>query len=142
MGARRTLVDGLRTAGIDWAATCVARSDVDPRRLTIALLTASVLDADAGAPPPAVAAALTAQVPGRVADVVSLPPGNAVVVVEDRSIGSPESTAGHHHVRQMQVLIPVGPGRLLALGLATSGIADWDTWVDPLAGVARSVRPS
>lgn len=139
VAARWLLVDGLRAAGTGWAGTCVARSDADPERLTVALLTASVLDVGPGeAPAEAVAATLAAQAPRRVAEVVALPAGDSVVVVEDRTVGAPGS-AGTGGVRQMQVLIAVDPGRLLVLGIATACTADWDAWLEVLAVIARSV---
>lgn len=160
VAARRAIVDRLVSGGVYWAGSCVARSDVDPGRLTVAHLAASVLhvgtdriepaavvaDLNGGDSGPLSEAGVSGRVANRVADVVQLPVGPAIVVISEQvvrpaltAVGTPDGT--EHHVRQLLVAVQVPDApRLAVLTLATDHLADWSAYVDLMATIARSLE--
>lgn len=112
VAAQRAVVDALVAGGAFWAGSCLARSDADPGRITVAHLAASVVDLDPGRLNPGCldpghldpgylevgrldAAAVVAGLNGGagpgdpvelVADVIALPAGPALVVISEHDV--------------------------------------------------------
>jgi hypothetical protein len=156
--SQRAVVDALRAGGVYWAGSCVARSGADPGCLTVAHLAASLVEtgtvdtdlAAAVAELNGSAGAASRQYPGagdsdRVADVIQLPAGPAMLVISEQvihpvrtTIGTPDGTA--RRIRQVLVALPVpGAARLAVLTLATEHLADWTAYLDLMARIARSL---
>lgn len=146
VAAQRGILDAMRAGGVYWAGNCLARSDVDPSRLTVAHLAASVVALETGIVDlHAAVAGLGNGAGSRVADVIQLPAGPAIVVIEE-AVVHPASTAvgtaagSGHRVRQVLVGVPVPDAPELAvLTLATEHLADWPAYLDLMATIAGSV---
>jgi hypothetical protein len=150
VAAQRAIVDTLRAGGACWAGSCVARRDAHPSRLTVAHLAASLVEVEVDTVDPAtvvaaVVAYLSHATGNRVAEVIQLPAGPAIVVIDEQVVrtamtvvGSPDGT--EHRVRQILVALPVPDAPWLAvLTLATEHLADWADYLGLMADLARSV---
>lgn len=145
--AQEVLVDSLRRAGAVYAATVLGTVVGERPRLSVAQFSVIVTPLRVGGDVVMDAIAARLEAPGlqRVVDVLDLPVGRALAVIEDRRFTSAMSPWGKprqqtHTVRQLQLMVPFPDRRFLAVfALATECLRDWETYVDILGDVAGTI---
>lgn len=133
--------------GAVYVGQCVARSDAEPDSLSTAQFTILVKDAELQAERPLAAVAGGLKKPGEPRETifVDYPAGQALVVGEELTVQTPFTPLGRpvsteHRVRQAQVILPFPDRRRLAIiGASSESLEDWQSYVEILDGIARSV---
>lgn len=133
--------------GAVYVGQCVARSDAEPTSLSTAQFTVLVKGAELHAEQPLAAVAGGLRKPGEPREIIfaDYPAGEALVVGEELTARTPFSPLGrpvstHHRLRQAQVILPFPDKRRLAIiGVSSEALEDWQSYVEILDGIARSV---
>lgn len=145
--ANQYMVERMVEEGVIYAATFVGRSERDPAAATTAQFTVLVKQAGdrTGRPLETILDAIRQERKNSEAQLVDLSVGRALVVVEDDQFATPVDILGNpgsrpHHVRQIQVIYPLGDrGQLAFFGLATEFLRDWDDYVEMMAGISKTI---
>lgn len=145
--AQELMIESLRRGHVVYAAHCLARSDGDPPRLSFAQFSVAARPVHLGADAALDVIAARLDAPGlrRAVGFVALRAGRALAVVEERRFSTEMTVLGRprhreHTVRQVQLMVPF-PGRrhLAVLALSTESLRDWDTYVEIMGAIARTV---
>ncbi len=146
--ATEYMVQLMRQSGVVYAATLLARAEDEPPRLTTAQFTVVVKEARLTGMNPLATLAEQLHDPGarRVLDLLDLPAGQALAIVEERGLTLPSNMFGipgeHTHlIRQLQLLLPFpARDRIAVFALSTECLDDWDQYVDIMGAIAKTIE--
>lgn len=135
--------------GAVYAATLVAATEEDQPRLTTGQFTVTARRVPGGVHSHTlseIAEQLRSDELRRDVGFVPLPAGRALAVVEDRELRTPVTVLGDasddlHVIRQLQLTLPFPDGdRLAIFTVSTECLYDWESYVDIMGGIARTVE--
>lgn len=146
--ANQYAVERMLTEGVIYAATFLGRSDRNPTTATTAQFTVMVHDSAArgGRPLETITDALRSERPRAHTQLVDLPIGRCLAVMEDNRFQTLTDLLGRHtgvthHVRQLQLIFPlVDRGQLAFFTISTECLRDWDEYVRIMAEICTSIR--
>ncbi|SFP77157.1 hypothetical protein SAMN05421810_103364 [Amycolatopsis arida] len=133
--------------GAVYVANCVARSEVEPTRLTAGQFSILVKEAKLHGDRPLLAVARGLASPGEPREIVlnEYPAGEALVIGEEVLVELPPMAGGYpvvrrQRVRQAQIVFAFPDRRRVAiLAVSTQDLPDWDGYLRILNDLAHSV---
>ncbi|MBH1935226.1 hypothetical protein I5Q34_13230 [Streptomyces sp. AV19] len=145
--AQQSLVDQLANAGCVYAGVMLTRPEPPRKGIASLLLTVTVRPSELSgdATLERLAQSMAATYPTAEVGVVVLPAGPAVLCTEETKVGGTVNLlgagGGDTVVRQLHVFVPI-PGRtaMADFSVSTENTADWEHYVEILAGVCRTIQ--
>lgn len=147
--ANEYVIDRMIADGAIYCANFIGRSDRDPTAASTAQFVVSTKRGPTGVKRPLDAAAEALRrenKAGRTLDLVDLPIGRCLTIIEDDQLRMPVNIVGHktdkvHRMRQIQVVYPlVDSGKLAFFALVTECLRDWDDYVQMMAAICKTIE--